>query len=371
MKELQLQAEQKNKKLIYLSFASDKAYPHANVTVSNALKTQPRSRKVQAFVNLFHHALKNPNQESYVLSHGGNDDSKMSPVEKNPQDIVFFIDEVFLAELNGLQSWATNISSAYLQAKTKEKLYVVAGRDFGDLEGHTLIVHKALYGLRTSGIRWHKRLADCLRHMGFVPCKGEPDIWMRDRKDHWEYIDTYVDDLAISSKDPKKITSTLETKYGFELKGTGPITYHLGCDFIHDENGILCIQPKKYIEKMVDTYERLFGSKPKDVYTSPLEKGDHPEMDTSELLDEAGIQQYQSTVGALQWAASIGRLDITTAVMSLSGYRIAPRVGHLERCKRVYGYLWKMRHAMIRIRTEEPDYSASLILAMIGRCRRS
>ena len=189
VKELQLQAEQKNKKLIYLSFASDKAYPHANVTVSNALKTQPRSRKVQAFVDLFHHALENPNQESYVLSHGGNDDSKMSPVEKNPQDIVFFIDEVFLAELNGLQSWATDISSAYLQAKTKEKLYVVAGPEFGDLEGHTLIVHKALYGLRTSGIRWHKRLADCLRHMGFVPCKGEPDIWMRDRKDHWEYID--------------------------------------------------------------------------------------------------------------------------------------------------------------------------------------
>ena len=38
--------------------------------------------------------------------------------------------------------------------------------------------------------------------MGFNPCKGEPDIWMRDQGQHWEYIRTYVDDLAIASKDP-------------------------------------------------------------------------------------------------------------------------------------------------------------------------
>ena len=92
---------------------------------------------------------------------------------------------------------------------------------------------------------------------------------MQDRGQHWEYIGTYVDDLAITSKDPLALTSRLETKYGFSLKGTGPITYHLGCDFIRDENDILCIQPKMYIEKMVATYKCLFGTKPKDMYTSP------------------------------------------------------------------------------------------------------
>jgi hypothetical protein len=60
----------------------------------------------------------------------------------------------------------------------------------------------------------------------------------------------------------------------------------------------------------------------------------------------------------MQWAVSIGRIDITTAVMTLSGFRTTPRVGHLDRAKRVYGYLSKMRYAIIRIRTEEPDYSA-------------
>jgi hypothetical protein len=59
----------------------------------------------------------------------------------------------------------------------------------------------------------------------------------------------------------------------------------------------------------------------------------------------------------MQWAVSIGRIDITTAVMTLSGFRTAPRIGHLDRARRVYGYLYKMKYAMIRVRTEEPDYS--------------
>ena len=43
--------------------------------------------------------------------------------------------------------------------------------------------------------------------------------------------------------------------------------------------------------------------------------------------------------------------------MTLSAFRAAPRRGHLDRAKRIYGYLAKMRHAAIRIRTDEPDYS--------------
>ena len=56
-------------------------------------------------------------------------------------------------------------------------------------------------------------------------------------------IGTYVDDLAIASKDPKSIVDTLTDKYRFKLKGTGPILYHLGCDFTRDEDGVLGIQP--------------------------------------------------------------------------------------------------------------------------------
>ena len=88
-----------------------------------------------------------------------------------------------------------------------------------------------------------------------------------------------------------------------------------------------------------------------------MDKGDHPELDTSDFLDQDGIQKYQSLIGALQWTVSLGRLDINTAVMSLSSFRVEPSQGHMDRVKRIYSCLANMRHGTIRIRTEEPDLS--------------
>ena len=43
--------------------------------------------------------------------------------------------------------------------------------------------------------------------------------------------------------------------------------------------------------------------------------------------------------------------------MTLSSFRAAPRRGHLERTKRIFGYLFKMKHTIIRIRTDEYNIS--------------
>ena len=141
-----------------------------------------------------------------------------------------------------------------------------------------------------------------------------------------------------------------------KLKGTGHIKHHLGCNYGRDEDGTLYSEPTDYVEKMLSNYEKIFGKKPRQ-YSSPLSKGDHPELDTSELLEMEETKIYQSMIGALQWVIQIGRFDIATAVMTLSRFRAAPRRGHLDRVKRVYGYLSKMRHGAIRIRTELPDFS--------------
>ena len=262
----------------------------------------------------------------------------------------------FLAELNGLDLWATDIGNAYLEAYTTERNYIIAGPEFGQLEGHYLIIVKALYGLRTSGLRWHERFADCLRNEGFLPCKAEPDIWMRLNGDLYEYVATYVDDLCLAMLDPKSFTDTLQKKYNFKLKGTGPIEFHLGQSFSRNEDGEMEISAKRYVDKMIDTYVQLYGEKPRKA-SSPLEQNDHPEMDDSPFLGQDETQQFQSLIGAMQWAVSIGRLDIATAVMSLSSFRAMPRRGHLERAKQIYGYLRKMKEARIRVLTKEPDYS--------------
>jgi hypothetical protein len=93
----------------------------------------------------------------------------------------------------------------------------VAGPEFGELEGHMLIISIALYGLRTFRLHWHERFSQCLREMGFEPCKAEPDIWMRGVDNFYEYIAVYIDDLCITSKDPKMITDMLTEQYGCNM----------------------------------------------------------------------------------------------------------------------------------------------------------
>ena len=113
---------------------------------------------------------------------------------------------------------------------------------------------------------------------------------MKQNGDVYEYIAGYVDDLAIAMKDPKPFIKTLKEKYNFHLKGTGPLEFHLGTDFFHDDEGTLCMAPCKYIEHLIDGYENTFGEKPTQRVYSPLKKGDHPELDDTEFLDKTGIQ---------------------------------------------------------------------------------
>ena len=58
---------------------------------------------------------------------------------------------IFLGKLNHLKLWGTDIGNAYLEAVTEEKLYIVAGPEFEDLEGCMLTFSKALHGLKSSG----------------------------------------------------------------------------------------------------------------------------------------------------------------------------------------------------------------------------
>jgi hypothetical protein len=80
-------------------------------------------------------------------------------------------------------------------------------------------------------------------------------------------------------------------------------------------------------------------------------------MDSSQLLDQEGITVYQSMVGSMQWAVSLARLDIASAVMTLSSFRAAPRVGHLERANESTDTCPSSATQLLRFRTKEPDYS--------------
>lgn len=105
-----------------------------------------------------------------------------------------------IAKSQGLECLAGNIGNAYINAETKEKIYVRCGPEFGpELEGWIAILKKALYGLKSSGNRWHAHFAKTLYNMGFEPTRYDNNVWIRSRMDEsgYDYICTYVDDFLI------------------------------------------------------------------------------------------------------------------------------------------------------------------------------
>ena len=99
----------------------------------------------------------------------------------------------------------------------------------------------------------------------------------------------------------------------------------------------------------------MFNEKPKEA-SSPMVEKDHPELDLTEELDPDGIKKYQSLIGALQWLITLGRFDIMVGVSTMGSFRTSPRQGHLDRLKRIFGYIKKYPDGAIRFRTGIPDH---------------
>ena len=59
-----------------------------------------------------------------------------------------------LAALNRVDLQTADVYNAYLNNKSKERVYFYAGTQFVKDEGKLVIVVRALYGLKGSGISW-------------------------------------------------------------------------------------------------------------------------------------------------------------------------------------------------------------------------
>ena len=96
--------------------------------------------------------------------------------------------------------------------------------------------------------------------------------------------------------------------------------------------GTMVSQPKKYIEKLKETYVRLFNTDPSKGLKTPL-INDHAELDTSEIFEGQEVNHYLTMVGHLQWLITLGRFDLQAQVNTMSRVRTQPRKGHLKRFK--------------------------------------
>ena len=271
-----------------------------------------------------------------------------------------------LAALNEVDILCCDIQNAYLTAKCREKIYTVAGPEFGSEEGSIMIVEMALYGLKSSGAAFRSKLAGVLHdELDYRPSLADPDVWMRpatkpNGERYYEYVLCYVDDVMVISHKPMMTIDGI--RQTFKLKGDkaeSPDMY-LGAQLMQSENdkGTKCwtLSSEKYLKAAIanveDTLKGVNGKLPSHCPT-PFSSGYHPAEDTSIELNDEGLKIYQEMIGVLRWAVEIGRLDILLEVSLLSSYLAMPRTGHLAQVYHIFGYL---KHSPRRRLFMDPDH---------------
>ena len=248
-----------------------------------------------------------------------------------------------VAAMNNLQVCAADVGNAFLYGKTREKVYVIAGPEFGKDAGKRMIIDKGLYGLRTSGARFHEHLSAKLRTLCVVPSKADDDLWIRPQADHYEFIATYVDDLLVFSRDPNPIIN--EIKDDYILKGVGEPEYYLGADMeaLNQEwqrdSVKSAISSNTYIKRVTERFELLEAGNTLPNAPIPMSSEYHAELDTSPFVSPLMATKYRGMIGSANWLVTLGRYDVAFATNCLARYSMSPREGHYKAMRAVLGYL--------------------------------
>jgi hypothetical protein len=264
-----------------------------------------------------------------------------------------------VAALNDLDVTMADIGNAYLNAPCREKIWTVAGPEFGNRKGCVMIIVRALYGLKSSGAAWRAMFAETLADLGFKSTKADPDVWIREavKPDGFEYYEmvlVYVDDILHLSHDTKVVMDQLAKSYKLKEDSLGPPERYLGANIskyqLPDGRESWSMSSRDYVKSAVKCVEEALmaeGLKLKGKAERPLPYGYRPEVDVSEELQAKDISLYQQYIGVLRWACELGRVDILTEVSMMSSHMAMPRKGHMEALYSIFAYLRKHENSTL------------------------
>ena len=260
-----------------------------------------------------------------------------------------------IAALNDINVMSCDIGNAYLNAPCREKIWCIAGTEFGSDKGKVLKVVRALYGLKSSGASWRAMFANTLADLGYTSSKADPDLWIKPKTKHngdeyYSMVLVYVDDVMHFDHEPHIFMQELESLYRLKDKAEAPDRY-LGAniDKVQTSDGRILWSMSSYeylgnaIKNLEDELAKE-GTSPLRTYGKrsgerPFPVSYRPEIDTTPELKDKLASRYLQLIGILRWGIELGRIDIITEVSVLSQHQCTPREGHLDAVYRIFWYL--------------------------------
>ncbi|GKB24683.1 putative ribonuclease H-like domain-containing protein [Tanacetum coccineum] len=155
-----------------------------------------------------------------------------------------------------------DVKSAFLYGKIEEKVYVCQPPGFEDLDFPDKVykVEKVLYELHQAPRAWYETLSTYLLDNGFQRGKIDNTLFIRRVKGDIFLVQVYVDDIIFGST--KKSLSTEFEKMmhkKFQISSMGELTFFLGLQVKHKEDGIFINQDNDYAGASLDRKSTIGG----------------------------------------------------------------------------------------------------------------
>ncbi len=179
-----------------------------------------------------------------------------------------------IATIMQLSVFQLDVSTAYLYAKTLEKIFVKATAMFGEDVGKLLIVNKACYGLTTSAREWAKMFGKYIMSLGFQRSRADECLFFLYKNGELMIISVYVDDNLGAGSSPNCNAYIRQIRHRFKCTA-GILTDGLGMQFVRNGLGPIGIHMDRYISDLIDSYERVLGKEIR-LRNTPVVESDHP-----------------------------------------------------------------------------------------------
>ena len=100
-----------------------------------------------------------------------------------------------------------DVKSAFLHGDLHEEIYMEQPPGYIQNKSSLVcLLKKSLYGLKQAPRAWYAKMDSFLLDTGFSICHSDPNVYTKKAGNHLIILVLYVDDLILTSSDPKLIT---------------------------------------------------------------------------------------------------------------------------------------------------------------------
>lgn len=230
------------------------------------------------------------------------------------------------------QVFQMDVNNVFLHGELYEEVYMKMPEGIPNPSNKVCKLAKSLYGLKQAFRQWFAKLAQFLKHQGYLQTKNDYSLFLKSTGPHFTIVAVYVDDILVTGSNPNEtavLKNHLHSTFG--IKDLGQLHYFLGFEVTYLPEGISLSQ-RKFTQ---DLLLEIGFATAKGVAT-PLPLHCKLTPNEGELLQDPSY--YKTIIGKLNFLTH-SQPDLSFAVQILSHFMQTPRLAHLQALEHTLRYL--------------------------------